>query len=71
MNAKYKRILIWVGYGSFYLFALMLFGYMTFPFDRLRTRIQNEFNSSQTGPSPMTLRLGHLSSYWFLSLIHI
>ncbi|HEY1535052.1 MAG TPA: type II secretion system protein GspN [Polyangiaceae bacterium] len=65
MNAKHKRILIWVGYGSFYLFALLLFGYTTFPFDRLRTRIQNEFNSSQTGPTPMTLRLGHLSSYWF------
>lgn len=65
MNAKYKRILRWVGYGAFYLFALLLFGYLTFPFDRLRSRIQNEFNASQTGPNPMTLRLGHLSSYWF------
>lgn len=65
MNAKYKRILKWVGYGAFYLFALTLFSYVTFPFDRLRTRIQNEFNAGQTGPNPLTLRLGHLSSYWF------
>ncbi len=65
MTARYKRILVWVGYGAFYLFALLLFGYWTFPFDRLRTRIQNEFNASQTGVNPLTLRLGHLSSYWF------
>lgn len=65
MNAKYKRILKIAGYGGFYLFALLLFGYLTFPFDRLRTRIQGQFNASQTGPSPLTLRLGHLTSYWF------
>lgn len=64
MNAKSKRILRWVGYGSFYLFALGLFAYLTFPYDRLRARIQNEFNRNQTGPSPLTLRLGHISSYW-------
>ncbi len=65
MNAKQKRILKYVGYAAFYLFALMFFAFLTFPFDRLRTRIQSEFNASQTGPSPLTLRLGHLSSYWF------
>lgn len=65
MNAKHKRILKWVGYCAFYLFSLTLFSYLTFPFDRLRTRIQNEFNASQTGPNPLSLRLGHLSSYWF------
>ena len=65
MIAKYKRILRWAGFSAFYLFALMLFGYLTFPFDRLRTRIQTEFNAGQTGPNPLTLRLGHLSSYWF------
>jgi type II secretion system protein N len=64
VNAKYKRILIWVGYGVFYLVALAVFAFWTFPFDRLRTRIQNEFNAGQTGPNPLTLRLGHLSSYW-------
>lgn len=65
MNAKYKRILRWAGYVAFYLFALAFFAYLTFPFDRLRTRIQAEFNASQTGPNPLTLRLGHLTSYWF------
>ena len=64
MNAKQKRILRYVGYGAFYLFALLFFAFVTFPFDRLRTRIQSEFNASQTGPSPLTLRLGHLRSYW-------
>ncbi len=65
MNAKQKRILKYVGYAAFYLFALMFCAFLTFPFDRLRTRIQSEFNASQTGPNPLTLRLGHLSSYWF------
>ena len=65
MNAKTKRILKWVGYGAFYLFSLLLFAYMRFPYDRLRARIQNEFNRNQTGPNPLTLRLGHLGSYWF------
>ena len=65
MNAKQKRILKYVGYAAFYLFALLFFAFVTFPFDRLRTRIQSEFNASQTGPNPLTLRLGHLSSYWF------
>ena len=64
MNAKQKRILRYVGYVAFYLFALLFFAFVTFPFDRLRTRIQNEFNASQTGPNPLSLRLGHLSSYW-------
>jgi len=64
LTAKQKRILTWVGYGAFYLFALVLFAYLTFPYDRLRDRIQNEFNARQTGPNPMTLRLGHMSSYW-------
>jgi type II secretion system protein N len=65
VNVKQKRILKYVGYAAFYLFSLMFFAYLTFPFDRLRTRIQSEFNASQTGPNPLTLRLGHLSSYWF------
>jgi type II secretion system protein N len=65
VNAKTKRILTWVGYGAFYLFCLAFFAYLTFPYDRLRARIQNEFNRGQTGPNPLTLRLGHLGSYWF------
>jgi len=64
VNAKQKRILKYVGYAVFYLFSLVFFAFISFPFDRLRTRIQSEFNANQTGPSPLTLRLGHLSSYW-------
>jgi type II secretion system protein N len=65
VTAKQKQILKYVGYAVFYLFALVFFAFVTFPFDRLRSRIQSEFNASQTGPNPLTLRLGHLSSYWF------
>jgi type II secretion system protein N len=65
VTAKQKQILKYVGFGVFYLFALTFFAFVTFPFDRLRSRIQSEFNASQTGPNPLTLRLGHLSSYWF------
>lgn len=65
MNAKQKRILKYAGYVAFYLFSLVFFAFLTFPFDRLRTRIQSDFNAGQTGPSPLSLRLGHLSSYWF------
>lgn len=64
MTAKQKQILKYIGYVTFYLFALVVFSFLTFPFDRLRARIQSEFNASQTGPNPLTLRLGHLSSYW-------
>jgi len=65
VNAKQKRILKYAGYVAFYLFSLVFFAFLTFPFDRLRTRIQSDFNAGQTGPSPLSLRLGHLSSYWF------
>ncbi|HEX3774498.1 MAG TPA: type II secretion system protein GspN [Polyangiaceae bacterium] len=65
LSAKAKRILKWAGYAGFYLFCLAFFAYLTFPYDRLRSRIQNEFNRGQTGPNPLTLRLGHLGPYWF------
>jgi type II secretion system protein N len=64
VTPKQKQILKYIGFAVFYLFALTFFAFVTFPFDRLRSRIQSEFNASQTGPSPLSLRLGHLSSYW-------
>jgi type II secretion system protein N len=64
VNPRQKRILLGVGYAGFYLFALLLFAYLSFPYDRLRTRIESEFNARQTGPHPLTLKLGHVTSYW-------
>jgi type II secretion system protein N len=64
MNARLRLVLRWVGYVAFYLFALLCFAYLTFPYQRLGDRIVHEFNARQTGPKPMRLKLGELSSYW-------
>lgn len=64
MSPRVRQILKWVGYVSFYLFALLIFAYLTFPYNRLGDRIVQEFNSKQTGPKPMRLKLGDMSSYW-------
>jgi type II secretion system protein N len=64
MSPRIRQILKWVGYVAFYLFALVCFAYLTFPYQRLGDRIVTEFNARQTGPKPMRLKLGELSSYW-------
>lgn len=64
MTPRARQILKWVGYVAFYFFALFLFAYLTFPYQRLGDRITQEFNSRQTGPKPMRLKLGDMSSYW-------
>lgn len=65
MSPRLKRALIWLGYASGYLFALLIFAYLTFPYDRLKERIVSEFNARQTGPNPSRLELDDLGSYWF------
>jgi type II secretion system protein N len=64
MTPRLRQILKWVGYVAFYLFALLVFAYLTFPYNRLGDRIVQEFNAKQTGPKPMRLKLGDMSSYW-------
>lgn len=64
MTPRMRRVLKWAGYVAFYLFALLLFAYVTFPYGRLGDRIVQDFNASQTGPKPMRLKLGAMSSYW-------
>ena len=64
MSPRVRQILKWAGYVAFYLFALALFSYFTFPYNRLADRIVQEFNARQTGPKPMRLKLGDMSSYW-------
>jgi type II secretion system protein N len=64
MTPRVRQILKWAGYVAFYLFALLVFGYLTFPYNRLGDRVVQEFNAKQTGPKPMRLKLGDVSSYW-------
>lgn len=64
LTPRAKKILTYLGYGAFYWFCLVVFSYLTFPYERLRDRIVHEFNSRQTGPDAMKLELGELSSYW-------
>ncbi len=64
MTPRVRKILKWAGYLAFYVFSLLVFAYLTFPYNRLGDRIVQEFNSKQTGPKPMRLKLGDMSSYW-------
>jgi type II secretion system protein N len=64
MTPRARQILKWVGYVAFYLFSLLVFAYLTFPYNRLGDRIVQEFNSKQGGPKPMRLKVGDMSSYW-------
>jgi type II secretion system protein N len=65
LSPRAQRILKAVGYGAFYWFALIVFAYLTFPYERLKDRIIQEFNARQTGPDALRLELDSISSYWF------
>lgn len=64
MTPRVRRALRVAGYGAFYLFALIVFAYVTFPYERLRDRIVQEFNSRQTGAHAMRLEIDELDAYW-------
>jgi type II secretion system protein N len=64
MTPRLRRILVRVGYGAAYVFFLMIFFYLTFPYDRLKDRIVRDFNARQTGPDPMRLEIDEIDSYW-------
>jgi type II secretion system protein N len=64
VSPRLRQVLKWAGFVAFYLFTLLIFSYLTFPYNRLAERIAFEFNSRQTGPKPMRLKLGDMSSYW-------
>jgi type II secretion system protein N len=52
------------GYAAFYVFSLMIFAYLTFPYDRLKERIIDEFHARQTGPDAMKLEIDSLDGYY-------
>jgi type II secretion system protein N len=64
MSPRVKKILRGLGYASFYLFCLVLFAYLTFPYDRLKNRITAEFNARQLGGAGTRLELEDLDGYW-------
>jgi type II secretion system protein N len=64
MTPRLKRVLVIVGYAAFYFFALVVFFFWTFPYDRLKHRIVRDFNARQSGPDALRLELDELSSYW-------
>ena len=66
MKPRLIKVLRWVAYPAFYLVCLGIFGYLTFPFDRLRERIIVEFEKQQRAQgSAQHLSIEHLGSYWF------
>jgi type II secretion system protein N len=65
LTPRLRAVLKWVGYSAFYTFALVVFCYFTFPYDRLRDRLVQEFNMRQTGPDALRLEVDELGSYWF------
>jgi type II secretion system protein N len=68
MKQRLRTVLKWIAYPLFYLFCLALFGYLTFPFDRLKDRLIAEFDHSQTKrgqPAAQRLEIDEVSSYWF------
>ncbi|AKT36707.1 type II secretion system protein GspN [Chondromyces crocatus] len=65
------KVARWTAYPAFYLFCLSLFGYLTFPYDRLKDRLIEEFDRAQTkrgGTATQKLEIDELDSYWFTGL---
>jgi hypothetical protein len=60
MTPRVRRILVGVGYGSAYFFLLVVFFYLTFPYERLKDRLVRDFNARQTGPDPMRLEIDEI-----------
>lgn len=65
LTPRTQMILRAAGFGAFYLLSLTTFAYISFPYDRLRDRLVQEFNARQTGPDGMRLEIGSLDAYWF------
>jgi len=64
MTPRVRKILVAVAYGSFYWVMVVVFFFLTFPYERLRDRLVHDFNARQTEPDPMRLEVESISSYW-------
>jgi type II secretion system protein N len=63
VKERVVKVLKLLVYPFAYLFFLGLFGYLTFPFNLLRERIQSEF--AKVAKPGQRLEIGQVSRYWF------
>jgi type II secretion system protein N len=60
--AKYANL---VGYGVFYLFCLVLFACLTFPYAKLKEHVTSSFNEQQRAiGGAQELQIDQMSGYW-------
>jgi type II secretion system protein N len=65
MKEKLLRALKLAPYPLFYFFCLLVFGYLTFPFDRMKDRILAEIAGQTKGTKGApTVTIDRLDSYW-------
>ncbi len=72
LREKLKVYGPYVGYSSFFFFALLLFIYWSFPYDRVRDKIIAEFEKSQRTPPgapKQVLSIGKLEPSWFTGVV--
>ncbi len=62
MKARLIRIARWLAYPAFYLFCLLAFAYLAFPYDRLRDRVVAEIE--KRGKPGQRIEIKSLTSYW-------
>lgn len=65
LDTRITKILRWCGYPLFYVFCLMVFARLTFPYERIKNRIIAEFDARQTGPERKRLEIEEVSGHWF------
>src|SRR5262249_61075168 len=63
VKQRLLRVAKFLAYPAFYVFCLALFGYLTFPFGRLKDRVIAEFEKQ--GKPGQHLEIGKLGAYWF------
>ncbi len=65
LTPRLRRVLTWVGYPTLYLCLFGLFAYWTFPYERLKQRIESGFNASQqSSADPSRLQIGEATWSW-------
>lgn len=68
LGPRARRWLRWAAYPIFYIFCLVLFARLTFPYDRVKNRILAEFHARQTGPNPNQLEIDDVSGRWLFGV---
>lgn len=62
---RIKRVLVASAYPFFYLFCLLIFAYLTFPYERLKERLLVEFETPKAGKgSAQHLEIDAIGPYW-------